>query len=104
MKRLSIKAFLEVTLVSLTLRVHTIFLILVETQTILLYWFAAQQQTSTSRWQKLDLLYPKSSPFSLLNLVLRSKTGSGQKLLELNQFRKPPIRIQGLRVNDNHKN
>ena len=29
---------------------------------ILLYWFAAQQQTNRSREQKVDLFYPKFSP------------------------------------------
>ena len=36
----------------LTLRVCTAFKIFEKTQAILLYWFAAQQQTSTTRRQK----------------------------------------------------
>ena len=52
-KRLSIKVFLEVTLVSLTLRARTVF--------SNFNWFALQQQFSTSRRQKFDLFYPKLS-------------------------------------------
>ena len=52
-KRLSIKVFLEVTLVSLTLRARTVF--------SNFYWFAVQQQFSTSRRQTFDLFYPKFS-------------------------------------------
>ena len=55
-KRLSIKVFLEVTLVSLTLRARTIF--------FNFYWFAVQQQFS-----KFDLIYPKfSAEFNELSL------------------------------------
>ena len=32
------------------------------TKPISMYWFAAEQQTSRSRRQKLDLFYPKFSP------------------------------------------
>ena len=55
-KRLSIKVFLEVTLVSLTLRARTVF--------FYFYWFAVQQQFS-----KFDLIYPKfSAEFNELSL------------------------------------
>ena len=50
-KRFLIKAFLEVGLVLLTLRVLT----------ILLYWFAVQQRTSTLRLEKCDWFYLKFS-------------------------------------------
>ena len=39
-------------------------------QPISLYWFAAQQQTSTSRQQKFDLFYPTFNPeFNELSLT-----------------------------------
>ena len=41
--------------ISLTLRVHTVF---EKTQATSMRWFAEQQQTSTSRRQKCDLLFP----------------------------------------------
>ena len=54
---------------SLTLRVRTVFKIFEKTQPISLYWFAAQQQTSTSRRQKFDLFYSKLvSEFNELSL------------------------------------
>ena len=69
-KALTVKAFLEVTLVSLTLRVRT-FNIFEKAEAISLYWFAAQQQTSTSRPEKFDLSYAKNSPrFNEFNFKL----------------------------------
>ena len=42
-----------------------------KTQPIQLYWFAAQQQTSTYRLKKSDLFYPRfSSEFNELRLKL----------------------------------
>ena len=61
-ERLSIKAFLKVTLILLTLRAHPFSKNFEKTQPTLLYWFPAQQQTTTSRRQKFDLF---SSKFSL---------------------------------------
>ena len=58
---LTVKVFLEVTLVSLSLRVRTVFPNFGKTEAILLYWFAAQQQTSTPRSQKFDFIYAKLS-------------------------------------------
>ena len=43
----TIKAFMEVSLVSLTLRVRTLFKKFEKMWATLLYWFAMQQQTST---------------------------------------------------------
>ena len=71
-KRLTIKAFLEVTLVSLTLGKRTVFKIFGKTQAISLYWFPAQQQTSTSRRQKLDSFYSNLVQ-NLIKLVSSSK-------------------------------
>ena len=77
-KRLSIRAFLEITLVSLTLRVRTVFFEFFKKQPNSLYWFAAEQQTSTSRRQKFDLFYPKfTSEFNERSL---KATGRGQKI------------------------
>ena len=53
------KALLEVILVSLTLKPHTVFvfvLIFEKTQAILWYCFAAQQQTVTCRRKKFGLI------------------------------------------------
>ena len=55
------KTFFEVTLISLSLRACTV-KIFEKTQSFSLYWFAAQQQTSTCRRQKFDLSYPEFSP------------------------------------------
>ena len=45
------------------------FKIFEKTQVILRFWFAAQQQISTSRRQKFDLFYPKfSEEFNDLSL------------------------------------
>ena len=60
-KGLSIKVFLEVTITSLTLRAWIVFKNFEKLQPILMYWFATQEQTSTSRRQKGDLFYPKFS-------------------------------------------
>ena len=54
-KRWTIKAFLEVSLASLTLEHELFFKAFEKKQVILLYWLAVQQQTSTFRWQKCDL-------------------------------------------------
>ena len=58
-KRLPIKTFFEETLVSLTLEWALSLNIFGKTQPILLYWFAAQQQTSTSIRQKCGFFQPK---------------------------------------------
>ena len=61
-------------------------------QPILIYWFAAQQQTSTSRRQKFDLFYPKfSSKFNELSRKLRKQQEVAKKGLKLKQSRKPHI-------------
>ena len=50
-------------------------------QAILLYWFAAQQQTSTFRWQKIGLFDTKfSADFHELKSFLVKTIGSGQKI------------------------
>ena len=65
------KAFLEVILISLTLRARTVFKIFEKSQPISLFWFAAQQQTTASRRQKFDLFYPEfSSEFKELTLTI----------------------------------
>ena len=71
----------------------------------MLYWFAAQQQTSTSRPQKLDLFYPKfSAEFNKLSLKFYKQQEGTKKWLKLKQFRKPHIcGIQGVRVKWDHR-
>ena len=55
---------------ALTLRARTV-KIFEKMQVVSLYWFAAQQQTSTSRRQKFDLFDLKfSTEFSELSLKL----------------------------------
>ena len=50
-------------------------------QPISRYWFATQQQTSTSRQQKFDLFYPKfSSEFNELSTKVLKVTGSDRKM------------------------
>ena len=54
---------------SLTLRAHTVFKNFEKRQAILLYWFAAQQQTSTLGWQKFAFFYAKfSAEFNEISL------------------------------------
>ena len=49
-------------------------------QPILLYWFAAQQQTSILRLQTFGLFLVKfSAEFNTLKLVFLKATGIGQK-------------------------
>ena len=56
---------------------------------ILLYWFAAQQQTSTSRRQKFDLFDPKfSSEFNKLILTFQEQQEIAKKWLKQKQSRK----------------
>ena len=57
----------------LNLRKHTVFKTFGKTQTILLYWFAAQQQPSTSRGQKCDF-FIKILVHYLMRLILSSKS------------------------------
>ena len=43
-------------------------------QAILLYWFAAQQQTSILRWQKIDLFYVKfNAEFNEVSLFFQKQ-------------------------------
>ena len=50
-------------------------------QPILLYWFAAQQQTSTLKLQKFGLFYVKFiAEFNELNVFFLKATGNGQKM------------------------
>ena len=87
---MSKKAFLEVTLVLLTLGARTVFKIFGKTQRISLYWFASQQQTSTSRRQKSDLFYRKLYPeFNELSLVFKKRQQVSEKWLKLKHSRKP---------------
>ena len=67
----------------------------------MLYWFAAQQQTSRSRRQKFDLFYLKfSAEFNELSLKFLKRQEVAKTWLELKQSRKPQIcGIRGLRVN-----
>ena len=49
-------------------------------QPILLYWFDAQQQTSLSTRQKLDLTYPNfSSEFNKLSFFFEEQLEMGKK-------------------------
>ena len=49
-------------------------------QTISLYWFAAQQQTSTLARQKSRFFYAKfSAEFNEISLFFLKATGRGQK-------------------------
>ena len=53
-------------------------------QTILLYWFAAQQQISTFRRKTFDLLYLKfSAEFNELNLNYLKRQKMAKKWLKL---------------------
>ena len=64
-----------------------LFLIFEKTQVISLYWFAAHHQTITSRWQKLDSIYPKFS--AEFNLVSGSKNDTKwQKLTKTKTVQK----------------
>ena len=57
-------------------------------QAILLYWFAALQQTSTLRRQKIGSLYVKfNAEFNEIKLFLKA-TGSGQKMTKTGVVRK----------------
>ena len=50
-------------------------------QAISLYWFAAQQQTSTFIWQNFSLFYAKfSAKFNEISLFFLKGTGSGLKM------------------------
>ena len=72
----------------------------------MLYWFAAQQQTSTSRPQKFDLFYPKFSPdLNEVSRAFQNQQEEAKKCLKLQQSRKPHIcGIRRLRVNSQVKN
>ena len=71
-------------------------------QPISLYWFAAQQQTSTLRGQKCDLFYVKfSAKFNELSLFFKKQQEVAEKWLKLNYSGKTPIGvIRTLRVNE----
>ena len=61
-------------------------------QAISLYWFAAQQQTSTSRRQKNDLFDPKfSAEFNELSLKFSKQQEVAKKCLKLKQSRESHI-------------
>ena len=82
------------------------FLIILEkTQATLLKWFASQQQTNTSRRQKLNVSYLRFiSQFNEFRQVLKAKE-NGQKMAETKTVRKPQkCDIPGLRVNRKIKN
>ena len=58
-------------------------------QTILLYWFPAQQQTSTLRRQKIDLFYVKlNAEFNEVSLCFLKTTESYQKMTKTKVVRK----------------
>ena len=58
-------------------------------QTILLYWFPAQQQTSTLRRQKIDLFYVKlNAEFNEVSLFFLKTTESYQKMTKTKVVRK----------------
>ena len=67
----------------------------------MLYWFAAQQQTSIPRPQKFDLLYSKFSPdFNEFSPAFQNQQEVAKKWLTLKQSRKPHVcGIRRLRVN-----
>ena len=55
----------------------------------MLYWFAAQQQASTLRRQKISLFDRKfSADFNELKSFLLKATGSGQKMAQTKVVRK----------------
>ena len=70
----------------------------------MLYWFAAQQQTSTSGRPKFDFFYPKvSAEFNELSLKLQKQLEVVKRSPKRKQSRKRHIcGIQGLRVNTTH--
>ena len=70
---MSIKAFFEGTLASLTLRARTVFKIFEKTQAISLFWLAVQEQTSTSRPQSWTC-FNQILVQNLINLVLHAKS------------------------------
>ena len=58
-------------------------------QAMLLYWFAAQQQTSILRWQKIDLFYVKfNAEFNEVSLFFPKTTESYQKMTKTKVVRK----------------
>ena len=58
-------------------------------QTISLYWFLAQQQTSTLRRQKIDLFYVKlNAEFNEVSLFFLKTTESYQKMTKTKVVRK----------------
>ena len=60
---------------------------------ILLYWFAAQQQTSTLTRQKKIFFYSKfSAEFSEISLFFLKTTGRGQKMAKTKVVQKNPKR------------
>ena len=73
------KTFVEVILVSLTLRARTLLKIFEIMQAISLYWFAAQHETSTLTNQKLGI-FKKIIVQNLMKLAfLKKSTGRGKK-------------------------
>ena len=86
---MTIKAFLKVSLLSLSLGACTVFKTFEKMQAILLYWFAAQQQTSTLRRQKISLFDAKfSADFNELKSFLLKATGSRQKMAQTKVVRR----------------
>ena len=70
---MGIKVFLEATLVSLTLQQALFFKIFEKAQLISLNWFAAQKQTSKSKWQNIGFFYLKfSAKFKELEKVIEN--------------------------------
>ena len=75
------KVYLEVSLVSLTLRASTVLNIFETMLAISLYWFAAQQQTSTLTTQKCGFFYAKfSAELNKISLFFLKATGRGRKM------------------------
>ena len=78
------KAFLKVTLVSLTLTARTVFKFFEKTQAIALDGFAAQQQTSSFRLKKCDWLFAKfNAKFNELSFNLKKGKEADKKWLKL---------------------
>ena len=92
------KAFLEVALVSLTLKAGTVFFFFFKYTTNFLYWFDVQYQTSKCRWKNFDLFYPNfSSEFDEPSLKLQKQQEVAKKWLK--DSSKPHVCfIQELRV------
>ena len=86
-KQLQLKAFSKVNLLPLTLSHHTLFSNFEKILVLLLYWFAAQQQTSTFRCEIFD---PFSSKFQAELMSLFPATKRGSKIA------KPKLRFKNI--------